>query len=516
MALNMCETRFNGIKIAFFSKKLQKIAQRSPQTPQSLMPLRDPPPDPPSVIHLSYTGFLKASPKLRICTFQLYKFKPSPFAKSWLSANRQVFDDVIPCGLWFRPHPIKNSGYANELEIAWKKFWRPFFWRTLAAVFLVLGLGLEYSCPWPREDLSSERLSLALASDFFVSLALALALASSLVSSTSPLVITLLINKSFKNAGVPKLLKTAFIKPLLKNYNLKLNEPKHYRPVFNLPNLSKLLEKVVARQLDEHLEGNNLQSPMQSAYKRHHSAETALLLVHNDIVKSLDDDKFTVLLQLDLSAAFDTVDHDILLQRLQNPFGICDKTLQWFASYLSKRYRRVVIGESVSQPKLLSSGIPQGSILWPKLFLLYLNSVGDIFNKNGLSYQIYADDILIYFTANFNSTGNISSKISYCLKTVLSYMNLSKLKLNYSKTKLIVFTPPRKCSPLQYVVTADTNNLALKLPVPVSESVKNLGVILVQHMTLEKQKSSTLKSCFFHLKNISYLTSYLNFDSIRM
>ena len=258
------------------------------------------------------------------------------------------------------------------------------------------------------------------------------------MSSTPPLVITLLINKSFKNAVVPKLLKTAFIKPLLKNYNLKLNEPKIYRPVSNRPSLSKLLEKVVARQLDEHLESNSLQSPMQSAYKRHHSAETALLLVHNDIVKSLDDDKFTVLLQLDLTAAFDTVDYDILLQRLQNRFGICDKTLQWFASYLSKRYRRVVIGESVSQPKLLSSGILQGSILGPKLFLLYLNSVGDIFNENGLSYHIYADDILIYFTANFNSTGSISSKISYCLKTVLSYMNLSKLKLNNSKTKLIV------------------------------------------------------------------------------
>ena len=108
MALNKCEMWFNGIKIAFFSKKLQKIALQvgaSPPDPQSLRPLGAQPPDPPSVIRLSCTGFLKTSPKfpVRICTFQLYYFKPSPFAKSWLSANRQIFDDVIACDLWFRP-----------------------------------------------------------------------------------------------------------------------------------------------------------------------------------------------------------------------------------------------------------------------------------------------------------------------------------------------------------------------------------------------------------------------------
>ena len=97
MALNMCEMCFSGIKVAYFSKKLQKIAQQ----------LGASPPDPPSVIRLSYTGFLKTSPKLCICTFVLYYFKPSPFAKSWLSANRQIFDDVIACDLWFRPSQSK-------------------------------------------------------------------------------------------------------------------------------------------------------------------------------------------------------------------------------------------------------------------------------------------------------------------------------------------------------------------------------------------------------------------------
>ena len=170
MALNMCEMWFNGIKIAFFSKKLQKIAQQLgalPPDPQSLRPLGAQPPDPRSVIRLSYTGFLKTSPKLRICSFQLYQFKPSPFAKSWLSAKRQIFDDVIACDLWFRLSQSKILAMPINWRLPEKKFWRPFFfWRTLAAVSLVLGLGLEHSCPWPQEGLFSERLSLALASEF--------------------------------------------------------------------------------------------------------------------------------------------------------------------------------------------------------------------------------------------------------------------------------------------------------------------------------------------------------------
>jgi len=104
--------------------------------------------------------------------------------------------------------------------------------------------------------------------------------------------------------------------------------------------------------------------------------------------------KLTVLLQLDLSAGFDTVNHVILLQGLKDQFGIfCDNALQWFESYLDERYQSVVIGDAVSRPKLLISGIPQGSILGPKLFSLHLKLVGDIFKDNGFSYHVYADDI---------------------------------------------------------------------------------------------------------------------------
>jgi len=106
-----------------------------------------------------------------------------------------------------------------------------------------------------------------------------------------------------------------------------------------------------------------------------------------------------------------------------------------------------VNGDAVSQPKLLIFGIPQGSILGPKLFSLYLKLVGDIFKDNGFSYHVYADDIQIYFTSScFESSESLSSKILHCLKAVTNCMNLSRLKLNDEKTKLIIFTSPRKCS----------------------------------------------------------------------
>ena len=184
------------------------------------------------------------------------------------------------------------------------------------------------------------------------------------------------------------------------------NVLKNYRPVSNLPYLSKIMEKIVASQLEMHLDCNRLHSPMQSAYKKSHSAETAILMIHNDIAQNLDDGKSTILRQLDLSAAFDTVDHSILLKRLKDQFRTRDKALKWFAFYQSDRYQKVVIGDAVSSPKLVVSGVPQGSVLRPKLFSVYLKSVDVINTDNGFSHHIYADDIQIYITASLDSTEN--------------------------------------------------------------------------------------------------------------
>ena len=184
--------------------------------------------------------------------------------------------------------------------------------------------------------------------------------------------LTLLINDSLENGFFPDSLKSAVIKPLLKKTTLDQNDFKNYRPVSNLSFLSKVLERVVLDQLFEYLNQNNLLSPNQSAYRPRHSTETALIKVTNDILTSLDQGDVTVLSLLDLSSAFDTLDHSILFNVMQNDFSITDTVLNWFKSYLTCRYQSVNICNSFSNPNSLKYGVPQGSVLGPVLFIMYM------------------------------------------------------------------------------------------------------------------------------------------------
>ena len=153
---------------------------------------------------------------------------------------------------------------------------------------------------------------------------------------------------------------------------------KNYRPVSNLPFVSKIVEKVVASRLNTHMAQNSILEPSQSAYRKHHSTETALLRVQNDILQAIDRKKCVMLLLLDLSAAFDTIDHEILLQRLRVSGGVCGTALAWFRSYLSCRTQSVKILNTTLKPRLLRYGVPQGSVLGPLLFTLYSGPIAPI------------------------------------------------------------------------------------------------------------------------------------------
>ena len=135
--------------------------------------------------------------------------------------------------------------------------------------------------------------------------------------------------------------------------------------------MSKLIEKVVAIQLSNYLQDNHLHETLQSAYKKFHSTEATLIKVHDDIVTAIDDAQSVILLLLDLSAAFDTVDHGILLTRLSTRYGIHDRALEWFVSYLLDRTQFVKLNGSSSQSIDLLQGVPQGSVLGPLLYSLY-------------------------------------------------------------------------------------------------------------------------------------------------
>ena len=146
---------------------------------------------------------------------------------------------------------------------------------------------------------------------------------------------------------------------------------KNFRPVSNLPFVVKLAEKVVTSQLSTHCAANAPLPENQSSYREHHSTETALLKVQNDILLSMDRQEVTLLVLIDLSAAFDTIERGILLDTLEKDFGVIGDAQKWLASYLSHRKQRVIIKNCISDPFNLGSGVPQGSCLGPVLFLIY-------------------------------------------------------------------------------------------------------------------------------------------------
>ena len=215
---------------------------------------------------------------------------------------------------------------------------------------------------------------------------------------------------------------------------------KNYRPVSNLPFISKVLEKVVAKRLDDHMLDNNLYSSVQSAYRERHSTETALLKVQSDILTALNSGSGAVLLMLDLSAAFDTIDHGILLSRLNNLYGISGDALDWFKSYLSSRVQRVIIGDTVSECKDLNFGVPQGSVLGPKIYCMYTKPISDIIAGHGFSHHCYADDTQLYIAIEHSA--NLHSELlqmERCVADIRNWMRHNMLKLNNDKTELIVF-----------------------------------------------------------------------------
>ena len=220
---------------------------------------------------------------------------------------------------------------------------------------------------------------------------------------------------------VPCCYKNALVKPLIKKPGLDFNVLKNFRPVSNLPFLSKILEKVILKRLLLHLENNDLNEIFQSAYKKCHSTETALLKVHNDILCDLDQKHVTLQSLLDLSAAFDTLDHGILLKRLELSFGIKGSALAWFESYLVNRKQSVQINQSFSDSSLLIYGIPQGSVLGPILFSLYTTPLSNIFCKYDMKYHLYADGSQLYKKSLHSDLNSVIRQTELCIENTKKY-----------------------------------------------------------------------------------------------
>ena len=231
--------------------------------------------------------------------------------------------------------------------------------------------------------------------------------------------VTDIINASITQAHVPLSMKAAIIRPLLNKSSLDVDILSNYRPVSNLTQVSKCLEKVIAQQVIEHT--SEMTELYQSAYKSNHSTETALIAVCDDIKRGFDNRKGTALIMIDLSVAFDTISHSILLQRLRNRYGITHNALKWFQSYLAERYQCVSISDHQSYRFKLTTGVPQGSVLGPLLFSLYVQHIGDIIRKHGLSFHHYADDLQLYdhFTYSSPSFAITINRLQNCVADLI-------------------------------------------------------------------------------------------------
>ena len=187
--------------------------------------------------------------------------------------------------------------------------------------------------------------------------------------------ITSIINASLEQGKCPNFFKQAHVTPILKKSSLDKEVFKNYRPVSNLNFISKILERVVAVQLQTHLDEAGLMTAFQSAYRKHHSTESDLLNIQNDILLNMAKGSVTALTLLDLSATFDTIDQTIPLDRLNVYYGISELALGWLKSNLSGRTNLVKVGNTLSHPAVLQYGVPQGSVVGPILFSLYTNPI---------------------------------------------------------------------------------------------------------------------------------------------
>lgn len=322
-----------------------------------------------------------------------------------------------------------------------------------------------------------------------------------------------LINLSLEEGSMESLL-CGVLAPLIKSMDsvTDYDDYKNYRPVTNLVILSKLIERVVDSRIDSHMDENGLHSHNNYAYKKDHSTELLLTKVSNDLFLACDKKTPTLVMFLDLSAAFDTVDQDRLLKILHDDMGIRGVALKWFESYLRKRTQKVKIGEQYSDEIELDFGVTQGSILGPKLFNIYTKPFPEQLKVVSVSVEGYADDnqLMKQFNIIFQVEA-LGESIEETFRVIESWMVENFLKLNSGKTQIMVVAPE---GILKYIIINGTfiNGKCIRFV----ECAKNLGAYIDSCMTMDVQVQKVVSSCFSTIRQLSRIKSFLTNDQLQL
>lgn len=314
-----------------------------------------------------------------------------------------------------------------------------------------------------------------------------------------------IVNASFCSQTVPDLLKQSIVFPTLKKSNLDCNNLNNYRPISNIAFLSKVMEKIVDDQITNHMSQNDFEEIFQSGYKKGHSVETALLRILNDIYLGKERKQITALILIDLSAAFDTIDHQILFKLLENRLKIKSAALNWLISFLTQRQQSTHINNFLSSKTKIPYGIPQGTILGPKIFSLYMLPLYEIFRDRNIKYHSYADDTQFYIETTSTNLETTKSELIEILNTLKKWFDKNKLKINAEKTEIILLGTAERIS-IEFCNKIITS----------SKIVRNLGVLLDQNLSFEDHINKICSDCYLHLRNISRNRKSMDLDTCKI
>ena len=329
-----------------------------------------------------------------------------------------------------------------------------------------------------------------------------------------------IFNISIKTGVFPDKLKIARITPIYKSGERELVN--NYRPISVLPCFSKVLERIMYNRLYSFLLKNNILYDKQFGFQKDHSTEHAILQLTNQILQSFDQDRFTIGVFIDLSKAFDTVDHKILLKKLSF-YGVRDNNLKWFSSYLFNRKQFVSTNQNNTDMEIISCGVPQGSILGPLLFLIFVN---DLSQATSLDPIMFADDTNLFYSNK--DIALLYEFVNKELVNINTWFQANKLSLNADKTKYILFHKPRKRMNIPLVLPS------LKISrteIKREQSVKFLGVMIDENLNWKNHIDTLLNKVsksigvlykaskllnFRCLKNIYFalIHSYINYGNI--